>query len=419
MDAGDPVHTVNVRGAQKRSMAQMQGGLDGTKVGRGTSHRKILSAQQILAKWPNEGFHIGTTGQLFCMCSKRPCGDNWDEAMVKRHIQGKTHQRVVKGKNVVATAHPLGGGYQSSQHKEWLRQHRQHQQQRQSAAVVTAAANALASVSSTGGPGQTAIMVPPPGAEAPIPNVPGHMIHLNRKWQRVAQYNPDGTEGRPYWFDAETGATAWVPPPPPPPSTADQEDKPAKKRVRNEDGTGPKRAHRKFIPPERIVEAWPGEGFFVGPNLELRCMCSRKICGPWDREMVNRHISGKAHTRMKSRIVKVPMPFYTCKIHLKDLAELAIAVSAATEDKPTWGERRRRRKKKPQEQHANPHNQPGPDGTGPGAEVDDSVGDASAATAAAAAVAAEAAAAGGGAGGGANDDLLASLEDPLDPTEAL
>jgi hypothetical protein len=68
--------------------------------------------------------------------------------------------------------------------------------------------------------------------------------------------------------------------------------------------------------------------------------------------MVNRHVSGKAHKRMKERIVEVPMAFYTCRIKLHELAEMAIAVSNAAVDKSTWGGRRRRSKAdKQQQQH--------------------------------------------------------------------
>jgi hypothetical protein len=150
-------------------------------------------------------------------------------------------------------------------------------------------------------------------ASASLAGALAHPIHVNSRWQRVSQVNPDGTEGRPYWFDVETGATAWVPPPPPAqpqPVVAgsaadiggdDGVDDDGSGGVnqrrgggsssgivvgvgvsgvgagtggvgRASDGSLDRRPHRKFIPPEKVLEEWPQEGFLVGPNQELRCM---------------------------------------------------------------------------------------------------------------------------------------------------
>lgn len=86
------------------------------------SHRKVLSPNQIVVKYGAEGFHIGENGLLYCLCSKRPCGENWDKSMIQRHINGKTHQRIVKGN--------VDGAIQttSNEHKERLRRHHQQLQ---------------------------------------------------------------------------------------------------------------------------------------------------------------------------------------------------------------------------------------------------------------------------------------------------
>eukprot|EP00750_Incisomonas_marina_P005744 INCI14109.2.p1 GENE.INCI14109.2~~INCI14109.2.p1 ORF type:complete len:442 (+),score=73.61 INCI14109.2:184-1326(+) len=108
----------------------------------------------------------------------------------------------------------------------------------------------------------------------------GQTVHFNRKWQRVAQIQADGTEGRPYWYHIDTGATSWVPPPPPPasrdPSTfASSKDAGAPGNTQQESEhkrQPPLRSHRKYLTPRKVTEQFPDEGFFVGPNQALRCM---------------------------------------------------------------------------------------------------------------------------------------------------
>lgn len=92
----------------------------------------------------------------------------------------------------------------------------------------------------------------------------GHFMHISRKWQRVSQFNPDGSEGRPYWFNIDSGMTSWVPPPPP---SIDKNGKPKDIEVLKE-----KRPHRKLLTASEALEEWPNEGFFVGPREELRCL---------------------------------------------------------------------------------------------------------------------------------------------------
>jgi len=96
-----------------------------------------------------------------------------------------------------------------------------------------------------------------------------HPVFLNRRWQRVRQVNADGTDGRPYWFDVHTGETSWVPPPPPQLNADGSVDLAQRPTPAAASG---KRGHRKHLSAATVLRKWPKDGFFIGPNQELRCL---------------------------------------------------------------------------------------------------------------------------------------------------
>ena len=84
-----------------------------------------------------------------------------------------------------------------------------------------------------------------------------------------------------------------------------------------------KQAHKRYLTTGQILRRFPNEGFFVegeamatttatlssssSSSAELRCLCTKNAVGPWDLDMVRRHVSCGTHRKMRAKVVTIPV----------------------------------------------------------------------------------------------------------------
>ena len=316
---------------------------------------QVVSPATIVREFSVEGFFLGAQGELRCRCSKKACYGDWDRDMVMRHINGVVHQRMMSTQVRISSSleeatSAIGPRMDSSvvpmvpvvvahgSLPEGVTAPTSSSGSAASAAVVASAGSnsSIASQRSLAlrGSLRSGFNQYSPN-NAPLTFQP----RQSNMWARVETRNEDGTPGRPYWYDPRTGERAWAPPPPPVPTAAPHDARfiAGAHRVRrrkntvdeNGDGELKKSTHKKYLSTEQILREYPHDGFFVceGSNA-LRCLCTKNSVGPWDRDMVRRHVTCGSHLKMKAKVVTIPVVGdQSVTIYLASLANRAVITS--------------------------------------------------------------------------------------------